>query len=453
MLTVVTRAGQRPRPFAVPPPAAAPLVDVVEAQLAAIAAAADGRPLCAAETPPRALYAGGVEPSELPVGAVRVATGGRLPEERYDVVVVGHDELARADDPAARLRALGARVDDGGTLIVDLAPPDLADLVQRTVTGDLSDDDDGALAQPLRHATPPSLFKLLLDEGWMPNAEHVEHREPNGDDDAPTLALGRTLGLPASTAARRLGLRRMVVGARRLFDDAPSTDAAEGRFDVVVPTTRESQFRVDVERSPGLAEVDARLISVRDAATPAQALDAAADHLRSDWVLLCHQDVYLPRGFGRRLQAVLAGVPAADRPATLIGFAGIAADAARGRFVPSGFVVDRRARFDHPASDHATSLDELAIVVARDSLHRIDPTLGWHLWATDLCLHSVCELRRFARIVRLPLMHNSWADAQLPTGFHASAKRLAAKHAAFGPVTTLCGTVSVDGDVRFQGFE
>src|SRR5205085_329703 len=99
---------------------------------------------------------------------------------------------------------------------------------------------------------------------------------------------------------------------------------------------------------------------------------------------LCHQDVYFPAGFGQRLNALLAGISAEERPRTLIGFAGMGVAADRQGYVPAGLVVDRRARFDHPASAEVVSIDELAIVVARESLHRIDPALGWHLWATDL---------------------------------------------------------------------
>jgi hypothetical protein len=87
------------------------------------------------------------------------------------------------------------------------------------------------------------------------------------------------------------------------------------------------------------------------------------------------------------------------------------------------------------------SIDELAIVVARDSLHRIDPALGWHLWATDLCLESIGRHRVFPRIVRLPLFHNSSNDHRLPAAFHTSAALLAAKHPEFGAIATLCGTI------------
>jgi hypothetical protein len=162
-------------------------------------------------------------------------------------------------------------------------------------------------------------------------------------------------------------------------------------------------------------------------------------------VLLCHQDVYFPQGFGRRLNAVLAQIPPEQAEGTLIGFAGIGANRQTEASEPAGFVIDRLQRFDHPASQAALSLDELAIVLSRRSLHRIDPAIGWHLWATDLCLNAICTHRRFAQIVRLPIFHNSSNDYRLPAAFYDSAAYLLGKYPGFGPIHTLCGTL----DERF----
>jgi hypothetical protein len=401
----------------------------------------------------RALRIGGVACETAGTEWVVVAAGQALPVGPFDLVVIGHDVIARTPALDAMLAAIRDRTSPGASLVVDFVEPPPMALLQRCIDGDFSDDDNGPFARPLRYATPASLYKLLLDAGWMPDAAHTALQPlPEGPAGAALLALAAARGLPPATAARRLGLVRMIVRAQRLFEDLPAAQpdaAAAGRFAVVVPTTRDAQFSADLERSPGLAEVGARLVCVRHAGTPAQALEAGQGSVDEDWILLCHQDVYFPRGFGRRLQRLLAGIPADDREATLIGFAGLGADAASGRFVRAGFVIDRWHRFDHPATAHATSIDELALVVARKSLHSIDPSLGWHLWATDLCLEAITRHHRFARIERLPLLHNSYGDYRLPDAFHVSARRLAAKHAAsFGPVPTLCGTVGVDGSVQ-----
>ena len=141
------------------------------------------------------------------------------------------------------------------------------------------------------------------------------------------------------------------------------------------------------------------------------------------------------------MNALLDAIPPDERARRLIGFAGMGANAQTNRCEPAGFVIDRTSRFDHPASAAAVSIDELAIVIARDSLHRIDPALGWHLWATDLCLTSITRHRELPRLVRLPLFHNSSNDFVLPEAFHHSAATLAAKHAGFGAIHTLCGVI------------
>ncbi len=101
-------------------------------------------------------------------------------------------------------------------------------------------------------------------------------------------------------------------------------------------------------------------------------------------------------------------------------------NAATKSYEHAGFVIDRGSRFDQPASEAVVSIDELALVLPRQSPLRIDPSLGWHLWATDLCLQAICAHRFFAHIVRLPLFHNSHTDHTLPAAFHASAATLAA---------------------------
>ena len=157
-------------------------------------------------------------------------------------------------------------------------------------------------------------------------------------------------------------------------------------------------------------------------------------------MLFCHQDVYFPRGFGEQLNAVLAEVPPDERASALFGFIGMGVNRATLATEPAGFVIDRLHRADHAHSDTVLSIDELAIVVARESIHRIDPTLGWHLWATDLCLAAVCTHAVFPRIVRLPLFHNSSNDYVLPAAFHEAAASLRRKYPDFGPIHTLCGT-------------
>jgi hypothetical protein len=364
-----------------------------------------------------------------------------IPAGPYDLIVLGRD-LDAWPDPMPLLQALAREAASGATLALAFTNHATLPMLQRWAEADLTDD-DGALTRPqLSLGSWGSVAKLLMDAGWMPTLAHAEAAAPVSPAyERAALDFAASLGIPAATARRQWGLARGVVHARREFEMAQSTgDAA--RFTVVVPTTRDRQLRANVEHSPGLAEVNARIVSVRRAANPAAALKAAAPHVATDWVLLAHQDVYFPRGFGERLNALLAQVAAADRVHTLIGFAGMGVDREHRGVTPAGFVVDRTTRSDWGANDHAVSIDELALVMPRDGVHRLDPVLGWHLWATDLCLAAITTHKRFARIVRLPVFHNSLTDHRLPEAFHASAAMLAAKYPDWGPIHTLCGVIA-----------
>ena len=372
-------------------------------------------------------------------------SGGDTPPGGFDLIVLC-DGWLQMGEPPALLLALHARCAPHGQLFIDTQNHAQFAMLQRWLEADLTDADDGPLAQTqLRYASPASLYKLLLDTGWAPTlAAETAAPAANPGFAAAAVALAESVGVPAATARRQLGTGHLIVQAQRCFD-TPTAAAEPARFSVVVPTTRETQLRLNVEHSPGLREVDARIVSYRRAQSPAEALEASLQHINTDWVLLCHQDVYFPVGFGQRLNELLAGIAREEAPRTLIGFAGMGVNAQTQGYEAAGFVIDRRHRFDHPASEAAVSIDELALVVSRDTLHHIDPAFGWHLWATDLCLNAICTHKVFPRIVRLPLFHNSSNDHQLPAAFYASAERLAAKYPSFGPIATLCGTI----DERF----
>lgn len=391
-----------------------------------------------------ALQVGGERLGNEDAGWTWIEPEDSVPDGPFDLFVLGPESLGGQTDSRKLLRELSRRAAPRATLLLDFEPQDPLDLIRRCVEGDMTDADGGPLSRPLRWGSCSSVYKLLMDAGWMPDLAHATPCTPRPSKVLDTaLDLAASLGVPHTTALRFLGGGRMILRAQRLFEEEvpDMCGASSGRFAVVVPTNRESQLRLNVECSPGLQEVDARIVSYRGASSPAEALERSCDLLDEDWVLFCHQDVYFPAGFGTRLRAHLATIPADERDRTLIGFAGMGVDAEGRALAPAGFVIDRLHRFDHPANERATSIDELAIVIARESLHRIDPQLGWHLWATDLCLSSITRHQSFPSIVRLPLFHNSLNDYALPEAFHQSAQRLATKHVGYGPIQTLCGTI------------
>lgn len=349
-------------------------------------------------------------------------------DDRFDLLVLSdglpnEEILAAASSKASKNAMLFASIENGANW----------NSLEQLLTAD-----SNATKAPF---SPAAAYKQLLDAGWMPTLiDQYQVQPPAQAVIAAMDQMADALGMPRQTAQRNLNMARAVIQGTRSFEGGPRK-AGPALFSVVVPTTRDGQLRANVESSPGLHEVEAQIISYRGARNPAEALSESLAHCDAKWVLFCHQDVYFPQGFGEHLNALLSGVPAEERSTALFGFMGMGVNRETLACEPRGFVIDRLHRADHPESDAALSIDELAIVVARESIHHIDPRLGWHLWATDLCLTSVCTHKIFPRIVRLPIFHNSVTDYTLPSAFDKSAALLKDKFPQFGPIHTLCKVI------------
>lgn len=359
--------------------------------------------------------------------------------EQYDLIVFGAI-FAQVRDP---LRFL-ARIDrlcHGQSLIV-CAVPNMSHhiLIEQLLIGDLHHD---AAHVPSDHGfrlfSPRSLVKLFLDGGWLPQLVDCTAYAADSPALPFLMQAAQALGCPTKTAVRNLALDQLVFECRPAPRAAPAPDAP-ARFSVVVPVTNRMQLDLNVLCSPGLRETGCEVIRVENAQSAGAAFRDGAARARQPWVLYCHQDVYLPRGSGAMLNRLIEELEAGGSPDPVVGFAGIGIESG-GTLRYAGLCIDRLDRFDHPASDSAVSLDEFAVLLRRDTRHRIDPALGWHLWATDLCLQAYFADRRSARIVRIPVYHNSFNDHIHGEAFHASVRTLKAKYPQYKKIATIAAGV------------
>jgi SAM-dependent methyltransferase len=306
-------------------------------------------------------------------------------------------------------------------------------VIERMLAGDLSCDPGGA------RLSPATAFKLLLDCGWLPQVrDRALIGHPNGTFLAHLVHAARELGIPEQTVLGNIASHELIVDAVKWSPPAAAERPAP--FSVVVPVNNRPQFELNVLRSPGLAEVLAPVIPVEGARNPAEALQIGVSRCTTPWIVFCHQDVYFARGTGEALGGLFGTIAPAAARSELIGFAGVG-ELMNGTVASAGLVIDRSARFDHPPSAAGVSIDELAVAVAADSVHSIDPSLGWHLWATDLCLAARARGIAAPRIVRIPLFHNSYNDGQLPPAFYTAAGQLRAKYPQLTSIPTLCGVI------------
>jgi len=366
----------------------------------------------------------------------------------FDVIVIG-DLLEHLREPERVLETLNDMVGDGGRLVCCI--PNMAHLSvsQRLVAGDISYDDAGLLDRThTRFFSQSSAFKALLDSGWLPHL-HDSYRV----EAAPTGFAGHivqaaeALGVPRATALRNLGQYQMIIECKKWSLTGLLAPGKRAPISIIVPVNNAWQYELNLARSPGLQEIDAEVIRVDDATSAAEAFAVGSASASHAWRVLVHQDVYFPRGSGMALAQQLGSLTEQGKTGAPVGFAGLEPTKGSGSGAEvsfSGFVIDRTSRFDHGASDAAVSIDELAVAVHQDCEVSLDPGLGWHLWGTDLCLQGLTRGRRsaIARIIRVPLFHNSLNDHTLPDAFHRSADILLAKYPQWTGIPTLCGQLT-----------
>jgi SAM-dependent methyltransferase len=362
----------------------------------------------------------------------------------FDVIVIG-DLLEHLADPHAVLEALHDLSAPGARIVCCL--PNMAHLsvIERLVAGDISYDAAGLLDRThLRFYSPASAFKTFLDAGWLPHLQD-EYRV----DAAPTAFAARivdaamALGLPRDTAVRNLGLYQMILSCEKWPAPLFTASTRPARLSVIVPVNRPWQYELNIARSPGLQEIDAQIIPVQGATSAAEAFRIGAAKAVHPWRVMVHQDVYWPVGSGFAMSQQLGAQEQAGLAALPVGFAGLEADPAQPGFVrQAGLVIDRLARFAHGRSTAAVSIDEFAVALHADCPFVPDASLGWHLWATDLCLQVQQRAGRAAtQVIEVPLFHNSTNDYRLPPEFQASAQRLLERYPQLQRIPTLCGEI------------
>ena len=359
----------------------------------------------------------------------------------FDCIVFG-DLIEHVKSPERLLQALSGISTEDAMLICCVPNMGHISVLERMLLGDLSYEAAGLLDRThLRFFSPPALCKNLLDAGWLPTQhDTIAVQHPNLALLKALLDAAVAIHVPRKTALLSLITYQVVVRCSKSEQTHPIENSS--RVSVLVAVNDETQFALNVLASPGLREIDAGIVPCIGAANAAEAFEQGRARATGDWLLYCHQDVYFPKGGGYRIAQRLAGISAEQAPAALLGFAGLSLHAS-GALQRSGLAVDRHILFDHPSSQTAISLDELAVLLHRETRYRLDPALGWHTWATDLCLQALYhpDGGRFAEILRVPVHHNSVSDHTLPASYHASARQLAAKYPQLDGIATLCEVI------------
>jgi len=174
-------------------------------------------------------------------------------------------------------------------------------------------------------------------------------------------------------------------------------------------------------------------------------------------VVFVHQDVLLPAGWDR---CAAQQLQEAERRFGQIGVAGVygvgevitpfdfTEPLAAERI---GWVIDRgRVLRDGPELPaQVATLDELVLVVRRDSGLRFDPALGFHLYGADIWLQA--REQGLAVVTLGALCYHNSASIGLPEAFYDSAAVFARKRSRRLRVATPCVIIDRRGCVHPLG--
>jgi hypothetical protein len=364
--------------------------------------------------------------------------------------IVYADVLSRLVDPLAVLKRHAPLLSPSGTISGSV--PNLQH--HSVVTGILRGVfpyTAGTLLDPayLRFFTAASTMQLLLDAGYLPDTvDRVEDRnvEPLASAGAPLFEL---LGVGANDAERDLRTSHLIVRGSRLPDlgavkDVPVT--------FVACVNDDAQLDANLRRSPCLRGASPHeLLVFRGCASAAEGLNAGIEQARHEFVVLVHQDVYLPEDWPARMVAQWRQAEQQGGPVGIAGVFGVLDR--RVPFDAIGRVVHRDRLLSHRSlPSDVDGLDELLLVVPRDTPLRVDGDLGWHLYGTDLALQAQDKGLRVV-VVDAPCHHNS-LTGRVPWKYRESERVLARKWEDRLPIHTNLSSVGAwlvdetgDGDL------
>jgi len=392
------------------------------------------------------------------VFTIDVATDD-APLERHslDCLLFG-DILEHLVDPEAVLRRFRRFLAPGGVALTSIPNLQHHTLLAALLSGDFQYAPAGLLdATHLRFFTGSTILKLFLDAGYEPRLLGAIRLPCSPALAAAAGPLLDYLGLNRARTVDQLDVYQHIVLGRPLEDIEPALDDG-APMTFVACVSDDAILGANLLASPCL-EPGSRheVVLVKNCPSAAAGLNIGLEQAKHEWIVCVHQDVYLPRGWDRRLARQLREAERRFGPIGVAGVYGVGevnslqspGSALAAERV--GWVVDRgRLLRDGPdLSAPVATLDELLLVVPRNSPLRFDPALGFHLYGADICLQAA--ERSLAVVALGALCHHNSRSVGLPEAFFASADVFARKWRHRLPVATPCVVIDREGRIRLLG--
>lgn len=217
----------------------------------------------------------------------------------------------------------------------------------------------------------------------------------------------------------------------------PPPDAHDAKLAIVAAVNKPEVLSANLAKSPMVIDGEAALLVETGHPRPGLAYNAGLDRSGdADVIIFAHQDVYLPPAFESQLRAAMAFLNEHDPNWAVLGPTGrtVGGDEHLGRVWSRGIYREIGRELNQPIE--ATALDEMVLVLRRNSGLRFDPELPtYHLYAADLILNA----RKHgygSYIFHGPAVHNSEPVVRLDDTYARGYRYMATKWRTSLPIPT-----------------
>ena len=206
---------------------------------------------------------------------------------------------------------------------------------------------------------------------------------------------------------------------------------------VAAAVNSEEVLQQCLAHSPDIASGAVQLRTYEGYKVAALAYNQALADCDAEWLVLAHQDVYLPAGFAERAAKALAHLTDVAPEWAVAGLIGATNDrklfgriwcTGNGREIGDGAAL--------PAC--VVTLDELVLIVRTDAGLKFDDQLpGFHMYGADIVLQAEAQ-GRTAWVIDAPVVHHSKPVVNLGGDYARASRYMRRKWADRLPVFNLC---------------
>jgi len=360
-----------------------------------------------------------------------------------DCVVFG-DVLEHLLDPLPLLRAARVWLKPDGVIVCSIPNIAHTSVLRQIFRGDFQYQAAGILDRThLRFYTYATIMKMMLETGFAPSfSDVIELR-----DDAVVAAAGPLLDafeVGESQALRHLNAYQYIVTATPLpFMDDVVDFQDQSPISFVACVNDTDQLKSNLLASPCLGPgTPHEVLLYEGMGSAAEGLNRGLREAKNETIVFVHQDVFLPSWWPAQLALQWSKAENSGGRIDVAGAFGVRYREGGRTHVGRVIDRDRMLAMDIELPADVDGLDELLIVVKKQTPLRFEPAVGWHLYGTDLALQAhVAGLRTV--VLDLPCHHNSLLK-EFGGAYRYSESVLARKWPTELPIVTNSSTIDQD---------